>query len=95
MVSPMWSGNFLSKDLQKQYIRNYCKSKKAKRKKMMMYRKKCNNGSIPERDKAAEYFEEIFLSPWYTTDEIRYIPSFVHLIAGTEDERIRRFWVIH
>ena len=95
MVSPMWSGNFLSKDLQKQYIRNYCKSKKAKRKKMMMYRRKCNSGSIPERDKAAEYFEEICLSPWYTTDEIRYIPSFVHLIAGTEDERIRRFLSIH
>jgi hypothetical protein len=91
MVSPMWSGNFLSKELQKQYIRNYCKSKKAKRKKMMMYRKKCNSGSTPERDKAAEYFEEICLSPWYTTDEIRYIPSFSNLVAGTEDERIKRF----
>jgi hypothetical protein len=95
MVAPMWSGNFLSKDLQKQYIRNYCKGKKAKRKKMMDYRRKCNSGSIPEKDKAAEYFEEIFLSPFYTSEEIRYIPSFANLVAGTEDERIKRFLLIY
>jgi len=95
IVAPMWNGNFLSKELQKKYIRCYCKSKKVKRKKMMNYRRKCNSGSIPEKDKAAEYFEEIFLSPLYTSEEVRYIPSFANLLAGREDERIKRFLSIN
>ena len=45
--------------------------------------------------KVEEYYAEMGLLPIYTSDEFKYIPSFVDLLAQTEDERILRFIKFH
>ena len=99
IVSPLWSGAMLSKDLQKKYIRIRCKEKKTKYKKMMAYRKECNRKSsmdeVVENPTAERYFREIGLSPLYTKDTVAYMPSFADLLNMTEDEEIKRFVKLH
>lgn len=97
IATPLWSGAMLSKNLQKLYIWRYCDYKKdsARFKKLMEYRKACNNAECmkyAEKDTyAASHFEKMGLSPLYCSDTIGYTPAFVDLLDGTEDERIREF----
>lgn len=92
MVSPLWSGAMLHKDLQKKYIRIYCKSKTARRDNMMAYRRNANRyGVFEDEPTMVKHFETAGISPLYLNGDIRYIPSFADLLAGTWDERIERF----
>lgn len=94
MIGPLQSGHMLSKELQKKYIRCRYKGDK-KRQKMFAYRRVCNRNGIIPHGRVVEYFEEIALSPLYTSEEIRYIPSFANLLAETEDETFKRFLSIY
>ena len=38
-----------------------------------------------------DYFEEIELSPLFTSKEFPYIPSFARLLSGEENEKIKEF----
>jgi hypothetical protein len=38
-----------------------------------------------------KHFEAAGISPLYLNGEVRYIPSFSNLLAGTWDERVERF----
>ena len=40
---------------------------------------------------AAKHFKEMGLSPLYCSDEVGYIPSFVDLLDGTENDCIKEF----
>ena len=98
ITDPLWSGAMLSEKLQKKMIRCRCKSKAAKYKKMMEYRKICNSSKTfdtADNSTAKRYFEEMGLSPLYTTDAVLYIPSFADLLMEREDERIRQFLRVH
>ena len=92
LTSPLLSGAMMSKDLQKKYIKCYCKSKAVKYDKMIAYRRKCNRSGIYSAPTVERYFEEIGLSPLCVAEGVRYIPSFADLLAGTRNERIERFW---
>ena len=91
VVSPLWSGVMLSKNLQKKYIKCYCKSKNSKYRKMMSYRRQCNRSGVYQDPKMEEYFGEIGLSPLCVEDEMQYLTSFGELLEGTRNERIARF----
>ena len=91
MIKPLWHGHFLSKKLQKKYIRIHCKTKKQKLQKMLDFRKQCNREGIRYDGKLLSYFSEIALSPLYITDEFQYIPSFASLLGSEEDAKIKRF----
>ena len=83
MISPLWDGKMLSKDLQKRVIRRYCGTKEKKYEKMMKYRRKCSRGGMAdvERDPTIEgYFSEMGLSPLYTCGEVEEIPAFGALL---------------
>jgi hypothetical protein len=96
LVSPLWSGAMLHKDLQKKYIRIYCKSKAARRDNMMAYRRNANRyGVFEDEPTVIKHFETAGISPLYLNGDIRYIPSFADLLAGTWDERIERFLLFH
>lgn len=66
---------------------------------MMKYRRECarkENIADGKGHTAAErYFEKIGLSPLYTSDEVRYIPSFENLLDSTSDEQFERFLCLH
>ena len=91
IVGPLWSGNFLSRKLQKKYIKRYCKTKESKMEKMLKYRDDCRNGILITGGKVLDYFEEIELSPLFTSKEFPYIPSFARLLSGEENEKIKEF----
>ena len=91
IASPLWNGNFLSKKLQKKYIKKFCQSKKEKMNKMIRYRDDFNKGHMDASGKVISYFEEISLSPLYTSANFNYIPSFACLLGKEEDERIKNF----
>ena len=61
VVGPLWSGNFLSRRLQKKYIKKLCKSKESKMEKMLKYRDQCRGGITVAEGKVLDYFEEIEL----------------------------------
>ena len=98
-ADPLWSGAMVSKELQKKFIRRYCgfNSKSAKYKKMIAYRKACNQAKSMEKVKknttsiVKDYFREMGLSPLCTCDDISYIPSFADLLNGTENAGIKAF----
>lgn len=87
----------LSKNLQKLYIWRYCDYNRdsAKYKKLMDYRKACNNVECmkyaPKDTYDAGHFEKMGLSPLYCSDDMGYVPAFKDLLNGTEDDRIREF----
>jgi len=91
VVGPLWDGNFLSRRLQKKYIKRYCKSKESKMTKMLKYRDDCRGCIIVKGDKVPDYFEEIKLSPLCTSKEFPYIPSFACLLSCKENAEIKRF----
>ena len=91
IVGPLWSGNFLSRKLQKKYIKRYCKTKESKMEKMLKYRDDCRHGILITGGKVLDYFEEIELSPLFTSKEFPYIPSFARLLSGEENEKIKEF----
>ena len=91
VAGPLWSGNFLSRRLQKKYIKRYCKTKEGKMEKMLKCRDECRDGILVTGGKVLDYFEEIELSPLCTSKEIPYIPSFARLFSGEENEKIKRF----
>ena len=91
VVSPLWGGIFLSRRLQKKYIKRYYKSKRGKIEKMLKYRDKCRGGIVVTEGKVLDYFEEIGISPICTNQRFPYIPSFACLLAGKENEEIKRF----
>lgn len=97
ITTPLWNGAMLSKNLQRLYIWRYCdyKSDSAKYKKLMEYRKACNSlecmKDAEDMGSAAKHFKEMGLSPLYCSDEVGYIPAFVDLLDGTEDDRVREF----
>ena len=95
IASPLWSGAMLAKDIQKKYIKCYCKSKTVKYKKMLAYRRRCNKIGVYHDPTVERYFEEIGLSPLYVADRVRYVPSFTDLLAGTTNDRIERFLRFH
>ena len=96
LVSPLWSGAMLHKDLQKKYIRIYCKSKTARRDNMMAYRKNANrHGVFEDEPTMVKHFEAAGVSPLYLNGDIRNIPSFADLLAGTRNERVERFLQLH
>ena len=89
IVGPLWSGNFLSRKLQKKYIKRHCKTKESKMEKMLKYRDECRDGILVTGGKVLDYFEEIELSPLCTSKEIPYIPSFARLMSGEENEKVK------
>jgi hypothetical protein len=91
IVGPLWSGNFLSRKLQKKYIKRHCKTKESKMEKMLKYRDECRDGILVTGGKVLDYFEEIELSPLCTSKEIPYIPSFARLMSGEENEKVKGF----
>ena len=95
IISPLWNGAMLRKNLQKKYIKCYCKSKATRYKKMIAYRRKCNKEGLDHDPTVEGYFKEIGLSPLYVSDEVRYVPSFADLLAGTRDESVERFLRTH
>ena len=96
IASPLWSGAMLYKDLQKKYIRIYCKSKTARRDSMMAYRKNANRyGVFEDEPTVVKHFEAAGVSPLYLNGDIRNIPSFSDLLAGTRNERVERFLQLH
>ena len=97
LIDPLWNGEMLSKDLQKKYIKNRCKSKKERYKKMRQYIRECNKNSelINSSARILKDFADINLSPIYTSDEFRHIPSFANLLNHGCDERIKRFLELH
>ena len=99
IISPLWSGVMLSKELQKKYIFKICEysRKSVKYKKMIAYRKECNRkksmDDVEEHPTVERYFRERGLSPLCTCGDIPYIPSFANILNGTENEEIRAFVV--
>jgi hypothetical protein len=91
VIAPLWDGNFLSKKLQTKYIKRHCKTKESKMEKMLKCRDECRDGILVTGGKVLDYFEEIELSPLYTSKEFPYIPSFAKLLSGEENEKIKRF----
>ena len=91
IAGPMWNGNFLSKKLQKKYIKRYCKTHEAKYKKMLGHCDDCKKGIISADGKVVDYFNEIELSPLHTKKEFPYIPSFACLLGKVENEKIKAF----
>jgi hypothetical protein len=91
VAGPMWNGNFLSKKLQKKYIKRYCKTHESKYKKMLAYCDDCKKGIIVSGGKVIDYFQEITLSPLHTSKEFDYIPSFACMLGKEEDEKIKDF----
>ena len=91
IVGPMWNGNFLSKKLQKKYIKRYCKTHEAKYTKMMGHCEDCKKGIISVDGKVVDYFNELYLSPLHTSKEFDYIPSFACLLGKEEDDNIKKF----
>jgi hypothetical protein len=91
IVGPLWSGNFLSRKLQKKYIKRHCKTKESKMEKMLKYRDECRDGILVTGGKVLDYFEEIELSPLCTSKEFPYIPSFARLMSGEENEKVKGF----
>ena len=89
IADPLWCGGMLSKELQKKYIKTHCK--KSKYKKLLSYRLQCNRYGIDRDEHILESFGQIGLSPLYTDEAFRYIPSFSNLLSGDADERIERF----
>ena len=98
LIDPLWSGEMLSKDLQKKRIRCYCKGKEERRKKMLAYRRKCNKNNaepIDRSERILEQFTKINLSPIYTSDEFCGIPSFSDLFSERRNEQLERFLKLH
>lgn len=91
IVGPLWSGNFLSRKLQKKYIKRHCKTKESKMEKMLKYRDECRRGILVTGGKVLDYFEEIELSPLCTSKDFSYVPSFARLLSEEENEEIKRF----
>ena len=91
IVGPMWNSNFLSKKLQKKYIKRYCKTHEAKYTKMIGHCDDCKKGIISVDGKAVDYFNELNLSPLHTSKEFDYIPSFACLLGKDEDAKIKKF----
>jgi hypothetical protein len=95
LATPFWSGAMLSRDLQKIYIRSYCKNKEQRRKNMLAYRRRVNKDGLYDDPIMEKHFAELMLSPFYVSDEVRYISSFADLLTGTRDERVERFLMLH
>ena len=91
IAGPLWNGIFLSKKLQKKYIKRYCKTHEAKYKKMLAYCDDCKKGIISADGKVVDYFNEIELSPLHSNKEFPYIPSFACLLGKEENEKITNF----
>jgi hypothetical protein len=91
VVSPMWNGNFLSKKLQKKYIKKHCKTQESKYEKMLNYINTCKHGIVSTNGKVIDYFNEIELSPLHTEKEFFYIPSFACMLGKAENEGIKKF----
>ncbi len=91
IAGPMWNGNFLSKKLQRTYIKIHYGKDSSEYRKMLEYRNECENGIVIKSGKVKDYFNEIELSPLHTSKEFSYIPSFACLISNTENEEIKRF----
>ena len=98
LIEPLWSGDMLSKDLQRNRIRNYCQGKNERRKKMLAYVRKCNKDNadpVDCSDRILVHFEKINLSPIYTSDEFGYVPSFSDLLNEQRNERMDRLLRLH
>ena len=83
LIDPLWSGDMLSKKLQRKRIRCYCRGKDERRKKMLAFRRQCNKDhatSIDRSERILEHFATINLSPICTTEEFQCIPSFSDLL---------------
>ena len=76
IVGALWNGNFLSRNLQKKFIKRHCKTKEGKMEKMLKYRDECKAGILVTGGRVLDYFEEIELSPLCTNKGFSYIPSF-------------------
>lgn len=97
LTDPLWSGALLSKDLQKTYMKIQCRGKKERYKKMLAYRWKCNRDGerIDRSERILEAFSAMGLSPIYTSEEFRYVPSFEELLNERRDEGMERFLKLH
>lgn len=91
IVGSMRNGNFLSKKLQKKYIKRYCKTHEAKYTKMIGHCDDCKKGIISVDGKVVDYFNELNLSPLHTSKEFDYIPSFACLLGKDADAKIKKF----
>ena len=83
LIDPLWSGEMLSKELQRKRIKNNHQEKKERRKKMFAYIRKCNKDNaepIDRSERILEHFEAINLSPICTSEEFQRIPSFEELL---------------
>ena len=98
LIDPLWSGEMLSKELQKKRIKNSCRGKKERRKKMLAYIRKCNKDNaepIDRSERILEHFAKINLSPIYTSDSFGGIPSFSDLFRELCNEQMERFLKLH
>ena len=91
IVGALWNGNFLSRNLQKKFIKRHCKTKEGKMEKMLKYRDECKAGILVTGGRVLDYFEEIELSPLCTNKGFSYIPSFARLLSGEENTEIKGF----
>ena len=98
LIDPLWSGEMLSKELQKKRIKNSCRGKKERRKKMLAYIRKCNKENaepIDRSERILEHFAKIKLSPIYTSDSFGGIPSFSDLFRELCNEQMERSLKLH
>ena len=51
----------------------------------------CKKGIISVDGKVVDYFNELNLSPFHTSKEFDYIPSFACLLGKKENEKIKKF----
>ena len=62
---------------------------------MLAYRRRVNKDGLYDDPIMEKHFAELMLSPFYVSDEVRYISSFADLLTGTRDERVERFLMLH
>ncbi len=88
-VDSFLGGYMVPKKLQKKAIQRYCNHKPARYERMLAYRDAYNKGkeSIEivdpkRRERIAEHYAKLGLSPIYTTPEFEFIPSFSDMLEG-------------
>lgn len=86
-VEAFLDGYMVPKKLQKKVIQRYCNHKPGRYERMLAYRDAYNKGkeSIVDpkkRERIAEHYAKIGLSPIYTAPELEFIPSFSDMLEG-------------
>jgi hypothetical protein len=88
-VDSFLGGYMVPKKLQKKVIQRYCNHKPRRYERMIAYRDFYNKGKESlevtdpkRRERIAEHYSKLNLSPIYTTPEFELIPSFSDILEG-------------